>query len=42
MDDDTITLRERDSMQQVRLPIDRLIEELRGRLAGPTTAAGGR
>src|SRR5215813_13658291 len=32
MQDDTVTLRERDSMQQVRLPIDRLVGELAQRL----------
>jgi len=35
MTDDTVTLRERDSMQQTRLPIDRLIGELAQRLATP-------
>ncbi|MDX2168886.1 MAG: glycine--tRNA ligase, partial [Deltaproteobacteria bacterium] len=35
MTDDTVTLRERDSMQQTRLPIDRLIGELAQRLAAP-------
>ena len=29
MADDTVTLRDRDSMQQVRLPIDRLVESWR-------------
>lgn len=42
MDDDTITLRDRDSMEQLRLPIDRLVEEIRTRLAAPTAAVGGR
>jgi glycyl-tRNA synthetase len=32
LQDSTVTLRERDSMQQERLPIDRLVEELRGRI----------
>jgi glycyl-tRNA synthetase len=35
MADDTVTLRDRDSMQQVRLPIDRLVGELQERLAAP-------
>ena len=35
MRDGTVTLRERDSMTQVRVPEDRLIEELRGRIGGP-------
>ncbi len=30
--DDTVTVRERDSMQQVRMPVDRLVDELRARL----------
>jgi glycyl-tRNA synthetase len=33
MKDDTVTVRERDSMQQVRMPVDRLVDELRARLA---------
>jgi glycyl-tRNA synthetase len=37
MTDDTVTLRERDSMAQTRLPIDRLIGELAQRLAAPWT-----
>ena len=37
MQDDTVTLRDRDSMQQVRLPIDRLVGELAQRLAAPWT-----
>jgi glycyl-tRNA synthetase len=32
LQDDTVTLRERDSMQQERLPIDRLVDELRRRI----------
>jgi glycyl-tRNA synthetase len=32
MQDDTVTLRDRDSLQQIRLPIDRLIPELLSRL----------
>jgi glycyl-tRNA synthetase len=35
MQDDTVTLRDRDSMEQVRLPIDRLVGELAQRLAAP-------
>ncbi len=32
LDDNTVTLRERDSMEQQRLPIERLVEELRRRI----------
>jgi len=32
LQDNTVTLRERDSMQQERLPIDSLVEELRRRI----------
>ena len=32
MQDETVTLRDRDNMQQERLPIDRLVEELRKRI----------
>jgi glycyl-tRNA synthetase len=32
MQNDTVTVRERDSMQQVRMPVDRLVDELRARL----------
>src|SRR5207244_10919070 len=32
MQNDTVTVRERDSMQQVRMPIDRLVDELRARV----------
>ncbi|MEW6296393.1 MAG: glycine--tRNA ligase [Thermodesulfobacteriota bacterium] len=32
MQDDTVTLRDRDSTQQVRIPIDRLVPELRNRI----------
>jgi glycyl-tRNA synthetase len=35
MSDDTVTLRDRDSMEQVRLPIDRLVDELRQRMETP-------
>src|SRR5207247_5462273 len=33
LDDKKVTIRERDSTEQVRVPIDRLVDELRGRLA---------
>ncbi|MCS6925732.1 MAG: glycine--tRNA ligase [Candidatus Binatia bacterium] len=33
MQDDTVTLRDRDSTQQIRIPIDRLIGELQARLS---------
>ena len=33
LDDKAVTIRERDSTEQVRVPIDRLVEELRGKLA---------
>jgi len=36
MRDDTVTLRERDSMHQVRIPIDHLVDELRRRIDGRT------
>ena len=47
MDDGTVTLRDRDSMQQVRIAIDNLIAELRTRLSPatpppPVAAAAGR
>jgi glycyl-tRNA synthetase len=32
MEDDTVTLRDRDSLEQVRVPIEGLGEELAGRL----------
>jgi glycyl-tRNA synthetase len=35
MTDDTVTLRDRDSMEQVRLPVDRLVDELRQRIEAP-------
>ncbi len=35
LQDDTVTLRDRDSMEQVRIPIDRLVDELRRRLDAP-------
>jgi glycyl-tRNA synthetase len=34
LDDDTVTLRERDSMKQERLPVAKLPEVLQGRFAG--------
>ncbi|HET7489612.1 MAG TPA: glycine--tRNA ligase [Acidimicrobiales bacterium] len=33
LDDQAVTIRERDSLEQVRVPIDGLVEELRGRLS---------
>jgi glycyl-tRNA synthetase len=33
LDDRAVTIRDRDSLEQVRVPIDALVEELRGRLA---------
>ena len=46
MQDDTVTLRDRDTMQQVRMPVDRMVAELRARLvphapAERAAAAGG-
>ncbi|MEB2284645.1 MAG: glycine--tRNA ligase [Polyangiaceae bacterium UTPRO1] len=42
MQNDTVTLRERDSMQQVRMPVDRLVDELRARItAGCAGVAAG-
>jgi glycyl-tRNA synthetase len=35
MEDDTVTLRDRDSLEQIRVPIDGLAEELGGRLEQP-------
>jgi glycyl-tRNA synthetase len=32
MQDDTVTLRDRDSMQQERIPIERLVDELKQRI----------
>ena len=32
MEDDTVTIRDRDTMEQVRMPIDRLVDELRSRV----------
>jgi glycyl-tRNA synthetase len=39
LQDETVTLRDRDSMQQVRIPIDRLVAELHARLQPKTAAA---
>jgi glycyl-tRNA synthetase (class II) len=33
MQDDTVTLRDRDSLEQIRVPIGGLADELEGRLA---------
>ena len=33
MQDDTVTVRDRDTMEQVRMPVERLATELRARLA---------
>src|SRR5207247_4111779 len=38
MQDDTVTLRDRDTMQQVRIALDRLMTELRARLTPSTPA----
>ena len=35
MEDDTVTLRDRDSLEQVRVPIEGLVDELAGRLEQP-------
>jgi glycyl-tRNA synthetase (class II) len=35
MEDDTVTLRDRDSLKQVRVPIEGLLDELAGRLEQP-------
>jgi glycyl-tRNA synthetase len=35
MEDDTVTLRDRDSLEQVRLPIEGLADELASRLDRP-------
>jgi glycyl-tRNA synthetase len=35
LEDDTVTLRDRDSLEQVRVPVEGLAEELAGRLAAP-------
>ena len=46
MEDDTVTLRDRDTMTQVRMPVDRLVDELKARIApaaaaSPVAATGG-
>ena len=33
IDDDTVTVRERDSMAQIRMPVDKLVEYLEKELA---------
>ena len=38
MEDDTVTLRDRDSLEQSRVPIEGLAEELAGRLKEPWTS----
>ncbi|HEX6711806.1 MAG TPA: glycine--tRNA ligase, partial [Thermoleophilaceae bacterium] len=35
MEDDTVTLRDRDSLEQIRIPIARVADELEGRLKSP-------
>jgi glycyl-tRNA synthetase len=35
MEDETVTLRDRDSLEQIRLPISSVVDELTGRLASP-------
>ena len=34
LDDQAVTIRERDTTEQVRVPIDELVDELAGRLGG--------
>ncbi|MYD52460.1 MAG: glycine--tRNA ligase, partial [Dehalococcoidia bacterium] len=34
LDDHAVTIRDRDTMSQVRVPIDNLVDELRGRVTG--------
>ena len=41
MEDDTVTVRDRDSMQQVRMPVDRLVDELRARMRRRTSERRG-
>src|SRR4029077_19529084 len=46
MEDDTVTVRDRDTMTQVRMPGDRLVDELKARIApasapSPAAATGG-
>jgi glycyl-tRNA synthetase len=38
MDDDTVTLRDRDSLEQTRVPIEGLTEELANRIEEPWTS----
>ena len=33
MQDNTVTLRDRDTTQQIRIPVERLVEELGGKIA---------
>ena len=42
MDDDTVTLRDRDSLEQSRIPIAELADELSRRLGEPWTLAEAR
>jgi glycyl-tRNA synthetase len=35
MEDDTVTLRDRDSLEQTRVPIEGLVDDLAGRLEAP-------
>jgi glycyl-tRNA synthetase len=35
MEDDTVTLRDRDSLEQIRVPIEGLADDLTSRLAQP-------
>jgi glycyl-tRNA synthetase (class II) len=35
MEDDTVTLRDRDSLEQTRIPVSELADQLSGRLAAP-------
>ena len=34
LDDKTVTLRDRDTLDQTRIPIDKIVEEINGRLRG--------
>jgi glycyl-tRNA synthetase (class II) len=38
MEDDTVTLRDRDSLEQIRVPVAGLADELATRLAQPWTS----
>jgi glycyl-tRNA synthetase (class II) len=40
MKDQTVTLRDRDLMTQVRIPIARIEEEIRGRIEAPNRETG--